>query len=48
MIRIILQDLSCRNGLENMIETNGFVNHFLLGMEGDPNVLRLGLSTDSL
>lgn len=48
VLGIVFQKLGHCNGLKNTIKCDVLLNHFLLGMLGDTNILRIGLSTYSL
>lgn len=47
MLRVVLDDLSCLNGLEHFIEEDLFLSHFPLGMLRDAKVFLPGLGTNS-
>jgi len=48
MLRIVFQNLSFVNGFNNLIKRDVLLNHFLLGMLSDTNVLYINLSTHPL
>jgi hypothetical protein len=45
VLRVILQNLPRSNSFQDFIECNVFLDHFLLGVLGNANVLRHSLST---
>ena len=48
MFGIIFHHLSCSNSLKDLSECNVFLNHLLLSMLGNANILRCSLGMDLL